>query len=230
MHSIKSASYPKGIKLKMNNVYIVGAGGFAREIYSYLKATSFIYDGFELAGFLGKDENELANFSCTHKVKGLLEHDDIDPKSALIMGIAEPKLKQSLYKHYTKKGFKFITYKHPTAIIGNNVNVGNGSIICPFSVLTADIEIGLCTTVNISTTIGHDATIGDFCTLSSHCDITGGAKLESKVFLGSRASILPNISVKSDSIVGAGSVVIKTVESGTTVMGIPARLIKKVIK
>ena len=61
--------------------------------------------------------------------------------------------------------------------------------------------------------------------MSGHCDITGGAKLKEGAFLGSHAVIIPKVTVGEYAVVGAGSVVIRTVGAGVTVFGVPAKRI-----
>jgi maltose O-acetyltransferase len=46
-----------------------------------------------------------------------------------------------------------------------------------------------------------------------------------KVFLGSRASIIPRIKVGRESTIAAGATVFSNVKEGSTVAGNPARLI-----
>ena len=44
--------------------------------------------------------------------------------------------------------------------------------------------------------------------------------------MGSHASILPGGRVGDEAVVGAGSVVLKNVEPGSTVIGVPAKVLK----
>lgn len=206
-------------------MYIVGAGGFAREMYDYLSSTNFEYDGCEVAGFLDDDISQLGAFDIEHSIIGSLQNSSIPKDSMLIMAIANPLLKEKIYKFYSDLGVKFITYIHDTATVGKYVELGEGCVICPNATLTTNIQIGLCTTINAHSSIGHDATIGNFSTLSGHCDITGGVIVGERVVFGSHALVIPSKIVESDSVVGAGSVVIKKVKSGTTVFGNPAKKI-----
>ena len=48
--------------------------------------------------------------------------------------------------------------------------------------------------------------------------------------VGTGAKILQYLEIKSDSIIGAGAVVAKNVEEGSTVVGVPAKAIKKMSK
>jgi UDP-perosamine 4-acetyltransferase len=44
-----------------------------------------------------------------------------------------------------------------------------------------------------------------------------------RTFLGIGTKVIPNVIVESDSIVGAGSVVISNIGRGVTALGVPAR-------
>ncbi|GIU32407.1 acetyltransferase [Shewanella sp. MBTL60-007] len=208
------------------SLYIVGAGGLARELYSYLSSSNFIYEGYELKGFLDDNQEALNGFNMEHKVLGPLRHHRIEANSLLLMGVASCQLKQDLFSFYRGLGASFITFSHPSSFVGRNVTIGEGSILGPNAVITTDVKIGLLSTINANTSIGHDASLGDFCTLSGHCDITGGVELGDRVFLGSHACIIPRVIIESDSIIGAGSVVIKRVVAGSTMFGNPAKKIK----
>ncbi|WP_412501516.1 acetyltransferase [Shewanella chilikensis] len=206
--------------------YIVGAGGFAREIYSYLSDDQYKVGSYRLAGFLDDNVDAVKMFKVGHKVVSTLFSETIPSGSKLIMAVANPELKERIFHYYKSRDCSFVTYIHPSAFIGNSVSIGEGSIVSPNSVLTTDIKIGNCVTINALSSVGHDAKIGDFSTLSGHCDVTGFVELGQKVFMGSNSSVIPNVKVGDDSIIGAGSVVISKVRAGVTVFGNPARKIK----
>jgi sugar O-acyltransferase (sialic acid O-acetyltransferase NeuD family) len=143
-------------------------------------------------------------------------------QDVFVCAIGTPAARRDCISRMSKHA-TFINVIHPTAILGSRIRLGVGVIICPFTVLTTDIEVGNHTAINIRCSIGHDAKIGSFCQLSSFCDITGHVILEDEVFLGSHASVLPRVCVEQSATVGAGSVAIMRVKAGTTVMGVPAR-------
>lgn len=206
--------------------YIIGAGGFARELYSYFAETNFCLSGFLLAGFLDDNQVALEGYNLQHKVDMPMLTYDLPPGSKLILAIANPNLKESIYNFYKGLGFEFLTYIHRTAFVGQRVTLGEGTIVAPQSVLTADVFVGQCVTINALSSVGHDAIISDYSTLSGHCDVTGFAQLGRKVFMGSHALIIPKVKVGEGAVIGAGSVVISKVKSGTTVFGNPAKKIK----
>ncbi len=49
--------------------------------------------------------------------------------------------------------------------------------------------------------------------------------IESDVWIGANASILPGVRVGSGSVVGAGAVVTRDIPPGKVVVGVPARVI-----
>lgn len=75
--------------------------------------------------------------------------------------------------------------------------------------------------------IGHDAFIGDKTEISSGSIVGGYAKIRNDVKLKIGVTIRNRLLIGEGAIVGMGSVVVKNVESGTVVVGNPA---KKLIK
>lgn len=210
----------------MNSLYLVGAGGFAREIFSYIKNENLIYAGYKFGGFLSDYKDDLQGFNIDYNIVDVIMSVKLHSSDAVIIAVADCDLKEKLFEHYTNVGVKILTYIHSTAYIGNNVIIGDGTVICPYATLTSDIRIGVAVTINVHSSIGHDAILGDYCTLSGHCDVTGHVYLESKVFMGSHALVIPKIKVGEGAVIGAGSVVISKVKPGATMFGNPAKKIK----
>ena len=101
---------------------------------------------------------------------------------------------------------------HPGAIIGNNLFIDHGS----------GIVIGETAIIGNNVTIFHGVTLGT----------TGKEKgkrhptIKDNVLIGANATILGNIIVDKNSKIGSGAVVLKDVKENTTVVGIPAKVVK----
>ncbi len=80
--------------------------------------------------------------------------------------------------------------------------------------------------LNTGRPIHHDYFIGDFTELLPGATITGNCKIGSYCSISAGATILPGITIGDYAVVGAGTVVKKTFPSGTTFVGVPARIIK----
>lgn len=210
----------------MKQLYIIGAGGFGREVLSWARhIEKHSPKLWNIAGFLDQNANALDAFSLDVSVVSSPEAFQPTDNDLLICALGNPKLKMKLCTLMEERGGRFATLIHPTAVLGLNCTIGEGSILCPNVVLTTNVQIGRHVILNVSATVGHDAVIGDGSTLNAHCDVTGNATLGEGVLLGTHATILPRAKVGDYAVVGAGSTVLKRVQPHTTVFGVPAKKI-----
>ncbi len=208
----------------MKKLFIIGAGGFGRELYVWASHHPDCGRAWTLAGFLDDNPDALAKFGRFALVHPLTGHKPSSEFTYLI-GLGMPALKEKLVSPLITAGAEFLTFIHPQALIGARVKLGQGVVICPGAILSVDIEVGDFAMVNLNCTIGHDASLGPWTSLSAQCDITGYVRVADRVFMGSRASVIPEKSVGSRAIVGAGAVVVRDVPPNVTVVGIPARIL-----
>lgn len=211
--------------MNVTKLIIVGAGGLGREVHSWLKDWVEHNSGYMIGGFLDDGSLSLNRFNHYADILSTIDAYEPAEDERLLVAIGKPSDKKFVVEKLLAKGAQFFTLIHPTAIVGENVKIGRGVLVCPFSVLSVDLTIGDFVTVNSLCTVGHDTHIGDFSTLSGHCDLTGGAVLEEEVFMGSRSSVLPKVRVGKGAVVGAGSVVLRAVKPGDVVFGVPAKRI-----
>ena len=81
-------------------------------------------------------------------------------------------------------------------------------------------------------TIGHDAIIEDFSTIAPGVHISGWVQLGKRVRIGTGAVVIDGspeerISIGDDVIIGAGACVTKSIATGLTVVGVPAKPINQ---
>jgi sugar O-acyltransferase (sialic acid O-acetyltransferase NeuD family) len=208
----------------MKKLFIIGAGGFGRELYAWASQHADCGHAWAIAGFLDDNPDALGKFGRFAPVHPLTGHKPSNEFTYLI-GLGMPALKEKLVSPLIAAGAEFLTFIHPQALIGARVKLGQGVVICPGAILSVDIEVGDFAMVNLNCTIGHDASLGPWTSLSAQCDITGYVRVADRVFMGSRASVIPDKSVGSRAIIGAGAVVVRDVPPNVTVVGIPARIL-----
>lgn len=94
------------------------------------------------------------------------------------------------------------------------------------------IETGLILAHNgFGVVISQEVTIGNDCTIYQYVSIGSGKNgyptFENKCVIFSNAVIVGDISIGDNCVIGANSFVNRNVESNTTVVGVPAHIIRK---
>lgn len=193
---------------------IIGSGGFAREAFSWLP------QDYQVEAFfsnLGVVEQSLFGIPVIRDLDGMRD-------TEFLVAVGDPKTRWNLWRSAIQAGlYPCKPIVHPTAVVGRDCRIGNGSILCPQSVVTTNVEIGLGFILNLSATIGHDCKIEDFVTVSPGANISGNVQIGELAYIGTGASIREKISIESESTVGMGAVVTKNVPRGVTFIGNPAR-------
>lgn len=208
---------------KKQKVVIVGAGGLGRELFAYLSAEP---DRFEVLGFIDDSpEDPLEGYDYPVGVLSSISAYQPREDEQLLLAIMSPKAKARVTGQLKEKGGRFLTYIHPSAFIGHNVCLGEGVVIAPHCILTADIAVGDFFFLNTSSTLGHDVRVGDWVSINGKCEMCGSVALGDRVLVGACATIIPEKKVASDAFVGAGSVVVSDVVQTVTVFGNPAKKI-----
>ena len=204
-------------------IYILGAGGFGREVYGWLNDAVALGGDLQFGGFLDDNLEALEGFTIDARVVGPISGFQPAEGDRLVCGIGQVGLKQAICRPLLEAGARFLSVVHPSATIGRGVHLGRGVVICPRVTVTCDCELGDLVMINCHSTVGHDVRIGAYSTLSAHCDLTGHSELAEGVFMGSGARVLPGKTVGAGAVLGAGAVVIRSVAAGAKVFGNPAR-------
>jgi sugar O-acyltransferase (sialic acid O-acetyltransferase NeuD family) len=210
------------------NVFIVGAGGCAREtldIYIDLQREA------DVLGFVEENcqkEGQLLNGKPTYDISSLNDLKIKNNDFSLIGAMGSTKRKH-LLEQLEKAGFSFDTLIHPSAIRSRWVEFGEGSIVAPGVIMTCQIKVGRHAIINFGSRIGHDVDIGDFSTISPGAAVMGFSRLGEQVFVGANATITDHVAVGRGCVIAAGSVVTKDVPDMSLVAGVPG-VIKKVYK
>lgn len=210
----------------MKNLIIVGAGGFGREVLSYLSDIKDRQNTWMIKGFIDDNLNVLNNYNCEYEIintigKYIPEHNDI-----FVMAIGLPtESKLEIGNYLLEKGAKFVNIIHPTARVDKRASLGIGCVVAPFAGISCDVSIGKFVTINAYSSVGHDSIIGDGSTISSYASIAGNVKIGKGVSVGLHGCILPGCKVGDFAVIGAGSVVVKNVKPRSTIIGVPGKLL-----
>jgi sugar O-acyltransferase (sialic acid O-acetyltransferase NeuD family) len=120
-----------------------------------------------------------------------------------------------------------LTEIHPRAVVARGVQLGGGVWVAAGAVINPGARIGDGVVINTGATVDHDCMVGDYCNISPGCHLSGRTQVGRYAFLGTGAITLPDAVIGEGATVGAGAVVVKSVEAGTTVVGVPARVLQR---
>ena len=205
----------------MDDLYLVGTGGLAREVLGWMKSEDSPLLPF-VKGFVVTSGEDIGSSVHGYPV---LHLDDLNGEFNFIPTIGSGETRQQLVKTLLLNGGQPLSYISTSVILGAGVTVGAGCIINPRSSISSDVMIGDYVLINCNTGVGHDVSIGDFCTLLGSNTINGNVRLENNCLIGSSATIRPGKIIGIGATVGMGAVVFKNVKPGVTVLGNPAKKI-----
>ena len=187
---------------------LIGNGGHAREVMAQM--------GIKLECFVDEEyvDNETSPLS------------KFDPNIHIAMIVVSNSKDRYDIAQRLPKETKFFSFIHPTALIMNNVEIGDGSFIGAYSILTTNIKIGKHTILNRSNHIGHDCIIGDYFSAMPGAIVSGNVIISDIVYMGNNSSIRERLSIHSSSTIGMNSAVVKNISEPGVYVGVPAKKIK----
>ena len=212
----------------MKEIVIIGAGDFGREVAWLIEDINKTSPKYRLLGYLDDKEGLSGKTVEGYPVLGNVGHlRKICGKGSVcsIIAMQDPDIK----KRIVEKLNWFDSWEnliHPSALISEKAELGAGNIITARNTVSINVTIGNHCLLNIGCIIGHDCVIGDYVSIMSNSAIAGRVEIKEGSYLGTGVSIVPGKKVGHSAKIGIGSVVIRDVKDGTTVMGNPARSIK----
>lgn len=206
----------------MKKIIVVGAGGFGKEVAWMAKRCKR-----EVIGFLDSTPEKQNTKVIGLDVLGSIENAQQFLDCEFVIAIGNPRARKKIIDNFFKdERFSFATLIDPSSIVGENVSVAAGSIICAGVILTVDILIGRHTIVNINSTIGHNVVIKDYVTIAPNASISGDVILSDLVEIGTNATLREKLNVYEGAMIGMGAVLTKDVEKNHVMVGNPAKILK----
>ena len=213
---------------KLIGVY--GASGFGKEVMPLVRAQFtelnkenfvFIDDGqanTDLNGYQVLSYTDFINNSKTDK--------------RVTIAIANSQVREKLVARLDQDSVQHLEIQAANTVILDEVEMGEGSLLCPFTCITSNIKIGKFFHANIYSYVAHDCIIGDYVTFAPGVKCNGNIHIEDHAYIGTGAVIKQGtpdrpLVIGKGAIVGMGAVVTKSVPAGVTVVGNPARILEK---
>lgn len=183
---------------------------------------------FKILGFIDSDEEKHNKTFFGYPVLGNIEWLKVQRDIINIVSFVNPKARKELIEPIKNMdNFIFPNIIHPTAIISKSAIIGQGNIIGQNVVIASEVHIGNFNHLNYSVNIGHNCKLSNYITCNGGAGIYGSSVIEDNVFIGPGAVVFDQVRVGKSAKVGANAVVRKDVPEKVTVVGVPARVIKK---
>lgn len=213
---------------KLIGVY--GASGFGKEVMPLVRA-QFVELDKESFVFIddGQANTDLNGYQVL-SYTNFINNSKADKR--VTIAIANSQVREKLVARLNQDGVQHLEIQAANTVILDEVEIGEGSLLCPFTCLTSNIKIGKFFHANIYSYVAHDCVIGDYVTFAPGVKCNGNIHIEDHAYIGTGAVIKQGtpdrpLVIGKGAIVGMGAVVTKSVPAGVTVVGNPARILEK---
>jgi sugar O-acyltransferase (sialic acid O-acetyltransferase NeuD family) len=189
---------------------LIGGGGHAREVMAQMgvKLTCFVDDQYVTHN---TDTVPLSLFNPN--------------EYAVMVAIGDSYDRFNVISKLPKET-KYFTWVHPTALVLEDVEIGEGSFIGAYSILTTNIKVGKHAILSRGNQIGHDCVIGDYFSMMPGAIVSGYCNIGDFVYMGANSTIREKITVPGGTTIGMGSALVKNYTMAGVYGGVPAKKIK----
>lgn len=197
----------------MKQLIIIGASGHGKVV-----ADCAVKNGYEHIVFL--DDDESVTHCGKYQVMGRSAEADRLPGD-VIVAIGNAGFRKKIQTETDER--RLVTLIHPEAVVGDDVEIGAGSVVMAGAVINPGSRVGKGVIVNTCSSIDHDCKIGDFVHVAVGAHLAGSVEVEEASWIGAGAIINNNLRICGSCVIGAGAVVVKDIREAGTYVGVPAR-------
>jgi sugar O-acyltransferase (sialic acid O-acetyltransferase NeuD family) len=210
--------------LNKKNLIIIGAGNVGGFI---VYNQDLFPEKYNLLGFLDDDVSKIGKEFYGHPVIGDSNHlFSMSREVVVAIGIASPKVKRALHKKMIGHGFDCPSFISKNAWISRNVQIGSGVIIYPGVSINYETVVEDFVIMNMNCAVGHNCNISKYCALAPGVNLAGFTNIGEAVDIGIGVSTRQNTHIGRDSVIGGQSMLVKYVDPGSKILGVPGRRIE----
>ena len=214
----------------MKKILIIGSGFHSKVVLSEIVQIK----GYKVIGFIDEKLKKGTTIEIYKKQKYKVVGNIKEIKKLLdknvfgIIGVGSNFLRKKISRKIDKiyKNFKWLTIISKNCTINGNVKIGKGSIIVSGSVINNGTIIEKHCLINTTSSIDHDNIFEDYSSTGPGVITGGNVKLGQCSHLGIASTVKHQILIKSNTVIGARSLVLKNCDKNSVYFGIPAKKIR----
>lgn len=199
----------------------IGAGSFSDGVLPWIDETQFDFMGY----FDDKPIDQYRGYPILGRVSEAYDYLSSGQIDCVFVTIGDNAKRQEIFEaiahnHYSS----LINIISPKAHLMDLSSIAGRGIFIGFSsFIGADVLVQDNCIINTGAIIEHHTTIEKHCNIAPSATINGLCHIEEGVFVGSGSVIIQMIRVAKQTVLGAGAVVVKSIEESGTYVGVPAR-------
>jgi sugar O-acyltransferase (sialic acid O-acetyltransferase NeuD family) len=201
---------------------IAGAGGHGLEVLEVL-----LKNGVSKNEILFFDEDPKKSYRFIREIRVVFDMSELKQhfitSNAFYLGVGNPTFRENLFKLLNQVGGMFKPLLADSSFLSHSV-IGQFDAM-PFSFIGPETKIGKGVLINTRAHVHHECKVGDFTDIGPGAMLLGNSQAGKRCRIGAGAVLLPGIKIGDDVIVGTGAVVTKNFDSGSKIVGIPARIL-----
>jgi len=211
----------------MRNIFILGASGHGKSILDVVK----LEKRYHLIGFIDSIKTVGSDY-CGYPILG--READLDglmqnyQVKDFMIAIGDNYQRFAVAERIQKAhpSLQLVTSIHPSAVISSDVTIGAGSVIMPHVTVVSGCSIGKGCILNTKSSLDHDSVMGDWSSLAPGVTTGGNVKIGIRSSIGLGGNIIEKVEIGQDTVIGAGSLVLKNISDRLLAYGSPCKSVR----
>lgn len=215
-------------KINSREIYIIGASLYGEVIFELAE-----HCGFKVKGFYDdnpkKHDTKIFGVPVIGSTKKLFSNKKNVQEINFAVAIGHNKYRRGFLEKVRQLSGKTPNLIHKTVQISPSAEIGMGIYINAYTIIWTGVKVENDCLFSPHVLISHHAVLKKGCFVANMSVVGMGVVIESDVLVGMGSTIMSGIkSVGRNTIIGAGSVVIRDVSKNSVMAGVPAKCISRI--
>jgi len=131
-----------------------------------------------------------------------------------------------LHDFLLENGLQAVSFADSTANIDESVIVGEGAQVMRGAIVNVDARLGKQCIINTRALVEHDCILEDGVEIGPGAVLCGRVHVGKNSWVAANATVRPRVTIGSNTIIGAGAVVVSDIPDDVVAVGVPARILR----